>query len=78
MTPQKQSWSPNQICAEMKARRITQADIAREAGVSEVAVHYCIHRTHKTYVGRRIRVIIAQRLGVPVEVIWPDMAQQSA
>lgn len=71
-------WPPSLIRAEMAARKITLADIAREAGVSHVAVYQCIHRTHPRYKGRRIRAIIARRLGEPVQAIWPDMAAQPA
>lgn len=65
-------WPPALIKAELRARGLTQAQIAREAGVSQVAVSHCIHGTSPHYKGHVIRHIIARHLRVPVNQIWPD------
>lgn len=70
-----QSWTPERIKAELKARHLTQRDIAAMVGVTRPAVNHCINQTYPLYKGHRIRRAIAAHLGVPVEQIWPDETQ---
>ncbi len=57
---------PLDIQYELKKRNITQEAIAKEVGVTGMAVSYVIH---KKMVSRHIMVAIAQKIGRdPVEV----------
>ena len=56
-------------------KNITQAEIARQEGVSPSAVHQTI--TGRT-VSRRLRKAIAERLGLPVEKVWPEEKDKQA
>ena len=49
---------------------ITLRQIATRAGVSPAAVSKALNDDAE-YVGRRIRPVIAEALGMPVEKLWP-------
>lgn len=60
-----------QIRAELILRGITQAEIAKQAGVCRQAVHAAVVGKYP-YKGYRLRPIIASALGRKVEDIWPQ------
>lgn len=61
----------NRIKSEMKARKITNAHIARETGVTQQWVSMVIHGHSKS---PRIKKAIADRLEIPYNELWPETA----
>ena len=60
---------PAEIRGALVAREITNAEIARECGVTPTMISYVIKGKRKTF---RIRLAIARRLNATVADIWPD------
>jgi lambda repressor-like predicted transcriptional regulator len=54
---------------------IENNDIATLAGVHPVYVSYVLHG-HR--IGWRVRIVIAQALGVAVQELWPDKERRVA
>lgn len=60
-----------EIKAALILHGIKLKDIGARAGVSGEAVSLVISGKGRRYKGYRVRTIIAEALGVPVEDIWP-------
>jgi putative transcriptional regulator len=59
---------PADIAAALKRKGLSQADLARELGVSRPSVGEVIHGRSRS---ARIELAIAGRIALPVDVIWP-------
>jgi len=59
-----------EIKAELVRRGIKLVEIADRAGVSPAAVTRALKESDHYY-GHRLRPIIAEALGLPVDAIWP-------
>jgi lambda repressor-like predicted transcriptional regulator len=59
---------PAFIKAHIEEAGYTQEKIARELGVSDVAVNHVIHGRHSS---RRIAEFIAKITGLTLEELWP-------
>lgn len=57
------------VRSELVRRGITNESIRKEAGVSVPYLFWVMRGERKGY---RVRRIIAARLDVPVEYLWPD------
>lgn len=57
------------IRSELVRRGITNESIRKEAGVSREYLFMVLSGQRKGY---RIRLIVAEKCGVPVEDLWPD------
>lgn len=64
-----------EIKAELVRRGIKLVEIADRAGVSPAAVTRAL-KDNDHYYGHRLRPIIAEALGIPVDVIWPPEGKQ--
>lgn len=62
---------PNQIRSLMVKHQVKQAEIAADLDVSPAAVSSVIAGR---FVSRRISEAVANRVGVPVEKLWPKYA----
>lgn len=69
---QSHGMTPNEIKAELVLHGVKMVDIAKKAGVTSGAVHQTINRNGGNYKGYRIRKYIAEAIGKPVEMIWPE------
>ena len=58
-----------EIKAALILKGVTQAAIAKEAGVSQTLVHLTIKGAERN---RKVRSVIAKILGIPVQEIWPE------
>jgi len=57
------------IRAEMVRKGVLNSEIAREEDVSPAYVYYVLAGKRQGY---RIRAAIAEKVGKPVEELWPD------
>lgn len=57
------------IRSEMVRRGVTNAAISREASVSREYVFMVMSGQRKGY---RVRQLVAQKCGIPIETFWPD------
>ncbi|TEB10649.1 helix-turn-helix domain-containing protein [Pelotomaculum propionicicum] len=64
-----------EIKAELVRRGIKLVEIADLAGVSQAAVTRALKDSDRYY-GHRLRPIIAEALGLPVDAIWPPEGKQ--
>lgn len=61
------------IRSEMVRRGITNAAISKEADVSREYVFMVLSGQRKGY---RVRLLVAEKCGVPVETFWPDTPKE--
>lgn len=61
--------TPNQIQEELKKRKVTQKQIARLLGISEMSVSKVVN---KIIVSDRIMSVVAGALGIPKEEVFPE------
>jgi len=64
-----------EIKIELMRRGIKLVEIAARAGVKPPAVTKALNDEDE-YIGRRIRPVIAEALGIPEEKIWPSKGKQ--
>jgi Ner family transcriptional regulator len=60
-------WPPGKIRAAIRDKRISQAALARQAGLSDGAVRTATYKSQPS-----AERAIAALLGVPVQEIWPS------
>ena len=65
---------PLTIQFELRKRHVTQAAIAREASVTEIAVSRVISRKMRS---DNLQRLVADKIGKPVEAVFPDRYGQS-
>ncbi|MBN1495906.1 MAG: helix-turn-helix domain-containing protein [Spirochaetes bacterium] len=63
------NFSPTEIRIEILKAGVTQAHIARQAGVSDQMIYHVIQGTS---VSDRVRRAIAKVIGKDVAIIWPE------
>lgn len=61
------------VRGELVKRRITNAALAKAAGVSRQRLYKVLSNQEK---GFRIRLVTAEACGLPVQYFWPDMPSQ--
>lgn len=61
------------VRGELVKRRITNAALAKAAGVSRQRLYKVLSNQEK---GFRIRLVTAEVCGLPVQYFWPDMPSQ--
>lgn len=62
------------------AKGVQMQDIAREVGCSKARVSEVVHdRTvFETPMTRKIKALVASRVGLPVTELWPEPAEAAA
>lgn len=60
---------PADISAALRKARSSQAQIARQLGVSQANVSQAVHGRHGS---RRVQAAIAKATGKPVTKLWPN------
>lgn len=73
MAAPRKKWESERIKAALVRRRTRQVAIARQAGTSRSAVNGVIEGRFRS---GRLRRVIADAIGVPVDRIWPDEASE--
>lgn len=71
MTKNSPVWTWPDIKCQLEKRGILLVDIAKEAGVSRVAVTNVKHKA-----SANIQARIARKLGIPPQLIWPTRYAQ--
>lgn len=67
--PEKAGWTEPEIRAAMALKRVSRKNIAEASGLTGAAISNAITGTRQ---GLSARKAVADALGVPVTVIWPD------
>jgi lambda repressor-like predicted transcriptional regulator len=61
------------IRSEMVRKGVSNVSISRAAQVSKQRVHDVLKSVRKGY---RIRQVVAEKCGLPVEYLWPDTPEE--